>query len=326
MADSRMRALWLQDGRLSYRPDAPRPTPGADDVLVRVLKAGVCSTDTGLARGLYSFCGILGHEFVGVATGNAGPLAGQRVVGDINIACGICPQCDAGRPKHCTQRCALGIRGHNGAFADYLVLPRENLHRVHDDVTTDQAVFTEPLAAALEILEQVDITGDDSVLVVGAGKLGQLICRVIAKRCGRISVIARYDAQAQRLEGLAERVTDESHGINGAFDVTIECTGNSEGLEVALRALRARGTLVLKSTYRDRVTLDATRLVVDEIRLVGSRCGPFDKAMSLLARGDLDVETLIDARYRLENAESALMHSRRAGTLKVMLDVSEMEA
>ena len=290
-----MRALWLEDQTLFLREiDLPEPPPG--EVLVRVLAAGICNTDIELTRGYYPFAGVPGHEFVG-------EVNGRRVVGEINAACHQCDACRAGRRTHCERRTVLGIINRNGAFAEYLTLPRENLHEVPDSVATEEALFVEPLAAALEVQEQVPISRDDRVLVVGRGKLGTLIAKTLELTGCRLSVVGRHDPRP------AAR----------SFDVAIECSGNPEGFATARAALRPRGTLVMKSTYAGALTLNASALVVDEITLVGSRCGPFHQAIALLAEKKIDVRPLLHATYTLDHAIEAFAHAERPGVLKVMV-------
>ena len=289
-----MHALWLENRQLTLR-DIPLPEAHGE-VLVRVLAAGICNTDIELTRGYYPFTGVPGHEFVGV-------VDGKRVVGEINAVCHECEACRAGRSTHCERRTVLGIVNRNGAFAEYLTLPRENLHIVPDDLPTEEAVFAEPLAAALEIQEQVRITPDDRVLVVGKGKLGSLIAQTLTLTGCRLTVAGRNDTPS------------------GSFDVAVECSGNPEGFEKARRALRPRGTLVMKSTYAGALTVNASSLVVDEITLVGSRCGPMAKALKLLAERAVDVRPLLHAAYPLEDALAAFEHAQRPGVLKVLLSV-----
>ena len=316
-----MRALWLEDRRLSVR-DTPTPEPPPGEALVRVVRAGICNTDIELTRGYYRFTGIPGHEFVGIVERGPDALLGRRVVGEINAVCGSCRACASGRRTHCERRTVLGIAGRNGAFADYLTLPAENLHPVPDAVPTDAAVFTEPLAAALEVQEQVRLQADDRVLVVGDGKLGQLVAQTIALTGCAVLVVGRHEA---KLALLAQRGIETARAealTRGGFDVAVECTGNPEGFAVAQRALRPRGTLVLKSTYAGALTLDASAVVVNELTVVGSRCGPFPPALRLLAEGRVAVQPLIHARYPLGEAPAAFAHAQRPGVLKVLLEIA----
>jgi len=316
-----MQALWLEDRRLRMRNDVATPEPPPGEALVRVLCAGICNTDIELTRGYYPFTGILGHEFVGVVEGGPSGLVGRRVVGEINAVCGACSACLAGRRSHCERRTVLGIVGRHGAFADHLILPAENLYPVPDAVSTDAAVFTEPLAAALEIQEQVRIGSNDRVLVVGDGKLGQLVAQTLALTGCALRVIGRHDAKLALLAARGIETGRADRATRGEFDVAVECTGNPDGFAVAQRALRPRGTLVLKSTYAGALTLDAAAVVVNELTLVGSRCGPFAPALRLLAERRVAVEPLIHARYPLAQAVTAFEHAQRPGVLKVLLDI-----
>jgi threonine dehydrogenase-like Zn-dependent dehydrogenase len=316
-----MQAVWLEDQQLHVRNDVAVPSSPPGEALIRVLKAGICNTDIELIRGYYPFRGILGHEFVGTVAHGPEHLVNQRVVGEINAACGECTACRNGRPTHCANRTVLGIVNRDGAFAEYLTLPTVNLHVVPEEVSTDAATFAEPLAAALEIQQQVEIRSTDRVLVVGDGKLGQLISRTLALTGCDLMVIGRHKP---KLDLLASQgiVIGEARDLSSAtFDVAVECTGNPEGFTLARSALRPRGTLVLKSTYAGDLTLDASAVVVDEITMVGSRCGPFPPALELLARHQLDVEPLIQARYPLADAEAALEQAQEPGVLKVLLEM-----
>lgn len=317
-----MRAIWLEGGQLRLRHSIAIPEPPAGEALVRVQSAGICNTDVELARGYYPYAGILGHEFVGVVERGPAELQGRRVVGEINAVCGSCAACQAGRRTHCERRTVLGIVNRNGAFADYLALPVENLHPVPDSVSNDAAVFAEPLAAALEIQEQVRITPDDRVLVVGDGKLGQLVAQTLALTGCRLRVVGRYGPKLALLAARGIEAIRGEAAQPGTFDVAVECTGNHLGFGTALKSLRARGTLVMKSTYADTLTFNASTVVVNELTLIGSRCGPFPKALELLARQAVDVAPLIQARYPLERALDAFDHAQRPGTMKVLFDVS----
>ena len=320
---STMKALWLSHGRLRFREDLTPPATVPGEVRVRVLSAGVCGTDLALVDALYPFQGIPGHEFVGIVEEGPGSLQGRRVVGEINAVCGRCPECLAGIEKHCRARTALGIRGRNGAFAEYLQLPAANLHLVPDSVSTDAAVFTEPLAAALDIVERLAPRPGERVLVVGAGRLGQLVCRVLSASGSPVVAVGRNPDKLSRLEGIVAETLSAEDVEPRSFSMAVECTGHPSGLPIALGALRPQGALVLKSTYREPVTLDLTSLVVDELRLVGSRCGPFDVAMRFLQEQRVEVESLIDARYPLGDGVEAFAHSGRPGVVKVLLEISD---
>lgn len=316
-----MKALWLENNKLQLRDNLPIPEPPAGEALVRVLRAGICNTDIELLKGYYPYTGILGHEFVGVVEQGPENLLNQRVVGEINAVCGKCRFCRSGQPTHCENRTVLGIVNRHGAFAEYLTLPAQNLHPVPDNVATDVATFTEPVAAALEIQQQVPVRPDHQVLVVGDGKLGQLVAQTLALTGCDLLVIGRHRDKLQNLEargiktGLADAVTDRT------FDISVECTGNPEGFAIARRALRPRGTLVLKSTYAGHLTFDASSLVVDEITLIGSRCGPFPQALQLLSQNAVDVKHLIHSHYPLDEALTAFDRAQQKGVLKILLDI-----
>lgn len=316
-----VRALWLESRQLDVR-DVLIPDPPPGEALIRVLQAGICNTDIELTRGYYPFTGIPGHEFVGVVESGSRSLEGRRVVGEINAVCGACRACLADRRTHCERRTVLGIVGRHGALAEYLTLPVENLHAVPDAVSTDAAVFTEPLAAALEIQRQVAIQPGDRVLVVGDGKLGQLVAQSLALTGCALSVTGRHDAKLVLLGARGIDTSPAGAVDPGAFDVAVECTGNPEGFRIAQRALRPRGTLVLKSTYAGALTVDASAVVVNELTLVGSRCGPFAPALALLENGRVSVEPLIHARYPLARAPDALERAQQPGVLKVLVEIS----
>lgn len=316
-----MKGLWLENQQLQLRTDLPIPTPPPEEALVRVIRAGICNTDLELIRGYYPYQGILGHEFVGIVEQGSENLLNRRVVGEINASCGDCRFCRRGKPTHCEKRTVLGIVNRNGAFAEYLTLPVKNLHPVPDSVDTDSATFTEPLAAALEIQEQVSISSDDQVLVIGDGKLGQLCAQTLALTGCDLLVIGRHP---EKLANLAKRniKTALADAVKAqSFDIAVECTGNPDGFAIAVGALRPRGTLVLKSTYAGKLTLDASILVVNEITLVGSRCGPFDKSLNLLAQNKIDVKSLIQGEYGLSEGLKGIKQAQQRGTLKILLNM-----
>ncbi len=317
-----MQGLWLQDQSLSYRTDLPEPSLDNGAALVQVRVAGICNTDLEVLRGYRPLMGVLGHEFVGRVV-SAGDLKGRRVVGEINIrppGC-ACPACVRGDLTHCHNRRVLGMTDRNGAFSERLALPCENLHVVPDSVADDEAVFVEPLAAACEILEQIEISPRDRVAVVGPGKLGLLCGQVLALTGCALTLFGRRPGALD----LARRLGLAAHDVVEAvdsFDVVVDCTGSPEGFKFARNLLRPRGTYVLKSTYVGDLTVDMSRIVVDEIRLVGSRCGPFPKALQLLADKAVQVTPLVEARYPLSQGLDALDHAARPGATKILLDVA----
>jgi alcohol dehydrogenase len=317
-----MRALVLDaDGpRFTRRHPAP-DRPG--EARVRLRLGGVCATDLELVKGYMGFQGVLGHEFVGeVADAPDRALVGRRVVGDINAACGACPTCRAGRPTHCPARTVLGIAGRDGAFADEFALPVENLHVVPDGVSDEAAVFVEPLAAACRIAEQVHVRPSHRVVVLGLGRLGQLCARVLALTGAAVTGVSRSAAKRALLPaGLPAAAPDDVDGLAGA-DMVVDCTGSPDGLALATRIVRPGGTLVMKTTVHDLGAVTPTAWVVDEVTLVGSRCGPFAPALRLLAAGLVDPTPLITARLPLEDGVAALALAARPGALKVLLDAA----
>ena len=316
-----MKALWL-DGNLSLRDDVPVPSPRHGDALVRVRLAGVCATDLALQRGYGAFRGVLGHEFVGeiASAPDAPERLGERVVGEINIACGRCVECRAGRTGHCVRRQVLGIRAHDGAFAEYLCLPLANLHAVPAAIADQAAVFTEPLAAALQIPQQVAMRPEQRILVVGAGRLGQLIARVLRLSGCDLAVVARHPRQRDLLMQAGIRWIGEDEVQQNGADLVVEATGSPSGFAMAQRAVRPRGTLVLKSTYAGRIEADLSSLVVDEITVIGSRCGPFAAALRLLEQGLVDPTPLIEACLPLSHGPAALRRAAEPGVMKVLID------
>jgi threonine dehydrogenase-like Zn-dependent dehydrogenase len=263
---------------------------------------------------------VLGHEFVGVVEQGPSALLNQRVVGSINAACGACEYCDRGIPSHCANRTVLGIVNRNGAFADYLCLPVANLHPIPDGIPTDAATFVEPIAAALEIQEQIKITPNDRVIVIGDGKLGQLVAQTIALTGCELWAIGRHPAKLSNLQARGIRTGLVADIVPRSFDIAVECTGNPAGFASALGALRPRGKLVLKSTYAGNLSVDAAAIVVDEITLVGSRCGAFAPAIELLAQQKIDVMPLIQGRYALADGLAAFAHAQQKGVMKILLE------
>jgi 2-desacetyl-2-hydroxyethyl bacteriochlorophyllide A dehydrogenase len=318
-----MQALWLEDQKLEFRSDVPSPNPSGSEALIRVNMAGVCSTDLELVRGYYPFSGIPGHEFVGevVRSPNNPTWVGKRVVGEINIACGECETCKSGLTRHCERRRTLGIHDWDGAFAEYLVLPITNLHIVPDLIPDESAVFTEPLAAAYEILEQIPLAPGDRVLVIGAGRLGLLIAQVLKGTGCELEVVARHSKQRELLaKWFIHSISEKSLG-DKKYDVIIEATGSPQGFLLARKYIRPRGKIILKSTYKSNLDVNLSAIVVDEVTLIGSRCGSFEPALRLLAEGKVDPEPLIEAVYPLEQGMIAFKQAAMPGVLKVLVQV-----
>lgn len=328
----------LQSGTVRAQGEAhvvevPVPVPGPSEVLVRVRVAGVCATDLELTRGYMGFAGTLGHEFVGEVVTEGSALAGRRVVGEINAACGHCADCVAGMGRHCASRSVLGIVARDGCMAEYLCLPERNLLPVPDGVSDEAAVFTEPLAAALEILEQVHIAPAAHVAVLGDGRLGLLVAMALqAAGCAPL-LVGRHPHKLAIAEAAGVSTVLAREGEDSAefllprhFDVVVDATGRTTGVAQALELLKPRGTLVLKTTVAENPALDLARVVVDEITIVGSRCGRFAPALAMLERGAIDPTALIQYRYPLREGAAALKRAGECGVLKVLVTMSGPEA
>jgi alcohol dehydrogenase len=319
-----MRALRFDD-TLALTHSEPEPACGPGEALIRLRLAGICRTDLELTRGYMGFRGILGHEFVGELVNDAGSWkAGQRVVGEINVACGECDYCREGIPSQCRNRSTLGIFRYPGVFADRLRLPIRNLYAVPDGVPDQAAVFAEPLAAALQVTELTPIRPTDRVILIGAGKLGLLAAQVLHRTGCDLTVVARQP----RPIGLLQQwnIPAIEPGANGhlpldrqSAHVVVDCTGSAEGFASALDLVRPRGTIVLKSTYADIPQANLTRIVLDEVKIVGSRCGPFAAALRMMESEQVDARPMIDAVYPLDDALAAFEHAARRGVLKVLL-------
>lgn len=289
---------------------------------MRLRMAGICRTDLEVLKGYHGFKGILGHEFVGEVAGPPDShLWGQRVVGEINLVCGFCDRCRQGLAKHCRERRILGLKGKDGAFAEYLTLPEANLHPVPPGLSDEAAVFTEPLAAALAVAEAAPIPPKDQVLVIGDGVLGLLISFTLALKGVRIHLAGHYREHLRLAEAYGVAAYLESELPLEEFDLVVEASGSPKGLELALSRVRPQGTVVLKSTYAGSFPLSPGRLVVPEVRLVGSRCGPFPAALEVLAARDLDPRPLITQVFPLAEGLNALEAAGQPGTLKILLAV-----
>ncbi len=315
-----MRALYFDGGKLQYVDDHPEPVAGPDDAIVRVHLGGVCSTDLQILAGYMGFKGIPGHEFVGKVVEGPAALAGRRVVGEINYACRRCPTCRQGLGRHCPSRTVMGILGADGAFAEYLAVPVANLHVVPDGVPDEAAVFTEPLAAAFSILEQVTLGPDDDVIVLGDGKLGLLCAQVMAGTGASVTLVGKHAENLTLVTGRGVATSLLEDWVpSGAADCVVEATGSAAGLALAAAAVRPRGTLVLKSTVADEHRLSLAPLVINEITVIGSRCGLFPPALQALADRAVEVTPLIDATFSLAGGVDAIAHAAEPGVRKVLL-------
>jgi threonine dehydrogenase-like Zn-dependent dehydrogenase len=314
-----MKAIWLEDHHVALR-EVPEPRK-PDEALIKIRKAGICSTDLELVKGYYPFTGILGHEFVGeVVEADDPSWVGQRVVGEINVVCHRCEQCLNGRSTHCENRTVLGIVNRDGTFAEFTQLPIANLHLVPDSIPDEMAVFTEPLAAALEIQQQVQIKPTDRVLVVGAGRLGQLIAQTLALTGCNLRVVARHAFQQDLLRSRGIGIIAEEEIQPWRWDIVVEATGSPGGFALARRAIRPRGTLVMKSTYKGDLSVNFSSIVVDEINIIGSRCGPFALALRLMKSRQVDPTVLIANEFKLNQALKAFERAAEPGVLKVLLE------
>ena len=315
-----MRAV-VFDGKLALR-EVDKPTLKSGQALIRVTLAGICGTDREILKGYSAFRGVMGHEFVGrVAECADSAWLGQRVVGEINVACGECTWCLRGLGRHCPHRTVMGIVGHDGCFAEYVALPLLNLHRVPSAIPDEAAVFVEPLAAAAEILEQMRLEPGTRVVVLGDGRLGLLIAQVLKSAGAQVTLVGKHAWKVALAQSWGVRVTTDSKSelLTASVPVVVEATGSPRGLEEAFRLVEPRGTVVMKSTYHDPAPFDATKLVVDEITLLGSRCGNFAAALELLQQGQIRVQPLLSKVFPLEESLEAFEFMERTACLKVCL-------
>ncbi|MEM0443555.1 MAG: alcohol dehydrogenase catalytic domain-containing protein [Candidatus Caldarchaeum sp.] len=314
-----MKALYFDGARLSLVKDH-RPR-AEDEALVQVVLAGICGTDLEILKGYAGFRGVPGHEFVGVVEKSRDPeLVGKRVVGEINVGCGKCGFCSKGLERHCPRRTVLGIKERDGAFAEYLTLPERNLHVVPDEVPDVAAVFTEPVAAAYEVLEQTHVDPSWRVAVVGDGRLGSLIAQVISTLTPELIIVGKHQRKMNRLKGLGFRCVhvDEVEELHG-FDLVVEASGSTSGLLTAAKLVKPRGVIILKSTVADAASINLSPLVVNEVNLIGSRCGPFKPALQALSKKLVKPENMVDAVYSLDEYEAAFSHAASRDALKVLL-------
>lgn len=314
-----MQALYWDGNRLRLQRRYPTPRATERLALVRVRLAGICSTDVQILKGYMGFRGVPGHEFVGeVHEGPAG-LIGKRVVGEINFACGTCEMCHRGLGRHCPTRSVMGILNADGCFAEYLAVPATNLHLVPDAVEDEAAVFSEPLAAAFEILEQVHIQPTADIVVCGDGKLGLLCAQVLHLTGARVRVIGKHDKKLQLLQKVGVETTLLSDWRSGQADIVVEATGSAAGLALAMTTVRPRGVLVLKSTVAQQHTVSLAPLVINEVTVIGSRCGRFSPALQALARNRIVIAPLISKIVPLTEGATAIRQAARPGELKILL-------
>lgn len=318
-----MLAVHLESGRVEVRRQ-PLPRVPRGFVRIRLLSAGICSTDLELQRGYYGFSGTPGHEFVGEVTeAEDSTWIGKRVAGEINLACHKCEWCARGLGRHCPHRSVLGIVKHPGAFREFLTLPLANLHPIPTKLSTEQAVFIEPVAAACEILDQVKVPRDTKVAVLGDGKLGLLIAQVLTSHGAQVHLLGRHKDKMKLVEraGITAEVAGK-HLPQLAYSIVVDSTGSAEGLRTAIAMCQPRGTVVMKSTVHGMVSIDTAPAIVNEVTLVGSRCGRFEPAIRLLSSGRVRVDNLISDRFPLDRAPEAFARAATKGVLKVLLHAS----
>ena len=314
-----MKATFFDGKQMIF--DNNYPDPKFNETLVQVNLAGICGTDLEILNGYMKYSGILGHEFVGTVVKSNNPnLIDKRVVGEINAGCTKCDFCIRGMERHCPSRTVLGILKRNGSFAEFLSLPEKNLHVIPDSISDEQAVFVEPLAAAFEINEQISLKPEWNVAVVGDGRLAQLIIQVIKLTCSNITCFGKHQ---NKLEGLIQSGIKIKIGIESTdeqlFDLVVEATGSNSGFTDTMKLVKPRGTVVLKSTIASRENLDLTSTIINEITLIGSRCGLFKPAIDALATGVISVDSMVDCTFPLDKFEDAIVHAKKPDTLKVFL-------
>jgi threonine dehydrogenase-like Zn-dependent dehydrogenase len=314
-----MRALYWDGRDLRFEPAVRQPVTDTEMALIKVHLAGVCSTDLQIFKGYMGFKGVPGHEFIGRVSEGPKDLIGKRVVGEINFGCGECDLCRRDWSRHCPKRTVMGILNADGAFAEFVSVPSGNLHLVPESVSDEEAVFTEPLAAAFEILTQIQLNPGDEVLVLGDGKLGNLCAQVMRLSGAKVTALGKHADKLTLIKKTGVRTVQLSAWQPRQFDIVIEATGSTSGLELALSAVRPRGTLILKSTIAGAHQVSLAPIVINEINLIGSRCGPFPDALDALAAKQVAVTPLIEQIYSLSDGIAAISHAARPGARKILL-------
>lgn len=311
-----MRGCYCDGSSILLRTDLPEPNLAAGEALIRVRAAGICDTDIQLARGYMNFRGVLGHEFVGQTED------GRRVTAEINCSCHDCPTCRAGLAGHCPHRTVVGIFGRDGAMADLVAVPERNLHEIPEEIDDAEAVFIEPLAAAFRVAEQVDLGPDARVAIVGDGKLGLLCAWVVRASGARVALVGKHPEKLELAgEGIVTHLLDEIADVRAAFDTVVDATGSPTGLATAFNLVRPRGTVVLKTTVAGEHPTNLAPIVINEICVLGSRCGPFPRAIKALEDREIDVRPLIGAVYDLDDVEDAFRAASARGARKVLLTI-----
>jgi len=308
------------DQKLTLKDDLPKPKRKTGEALIKVTLAGICRTDIEISKGYMGFTGTLGHEFVGVVEeADDKSLIGCRVVGEINCGCGDCKECRLDNEKHCAKRTVLGILNRDGAFADYLTLPQRNLHVLPDSLSDEEAVFIEPIVAAFRITEQINVLGNEA-LIIGDGKLGLLIAQVLGFYNTDVTICGRHPEKMAIVEKhnvsiiTEDKLTDEK-----LYSVVIEATGKEEGIKIALAHTKPMGKLILKTTVKDTATINFNEVVINEISIIGSRCGPFEQAIALLEQNAINTKGMVDKTYKFDDGLKAFEEADKRGTLKFLL-------
>lgn len=319
-----MKALQIENGKVKVVEDYPKPKAKSGWVLIKTSIVGICNTDLELIKGYMNFSGVPGHEFVGVVEESSDKeLLGRRVVGEINFACGSCEYCRKGLQRHCPTRRVLGIQNADGAFAEYVTLPRENIHVLPDGVSDDQAVFVEPLAASLEILMQTHIKPTSKVSVLGDGKLGLLTTQVLRLTGCDLILVGKHENKLRIVERMGVKTATLDNLPETKADLVVECTGNPSGYRLAKKMIRPSGIIIAKSTYHQNLELNWSEIVVDEITIIGSRCGPFAPAIRLLEQGLIDTGSLITARYPFFEVLRAFEHAKDPEAIKILVQIGK---
>jgi len=308
---------------LELEKNFSKPSIKNNEALIKVKKAGICKTDIELVKGYMGFEGTLGHEFVGVVEAcEDDKWIGRRVVGEINSGCGQCENCQNGLARHCVTRSVLGILNRDGCMAEYCSLPLTNLCHLPDSISDDEAVFTEPLSAACEILEQTEVLSDDRCVVLGDGKLGILIAWVLSTKSDHVKLIGRHEKKLELAKWNNLQTMHESEIENEKADIVVDATGSVNGLNRAMALCRPRGRIVLKSTFAQNPEIDLSPMVINEITMIGSRCGQFKDGLALIEKRRPPLIRLIEKTYHLEDGLQAFGHAQKRGVLKILLDMT----
>ncbi|MBU1627809.1 alcohol dehydrogenase catalytic domain-containing protein [bacterium] len=314
-----MRALIFNGEKLEFKTDYPKPKPNDDEVLIKVYKAGICNTDIEIKKGYMGFTGVLGHEFMGVVEQSCNKvIIEKRVVSEINCSCGVCHYCISGLSNHCPTRSVIGIFNKDGAFADYICVPEKNIHFLPDSITEEQAVFVELLAACFNVSQRVHIKPEDDVVILGDGKLGTLMARVIRLLCCNLTLVGLSPQKLERSSRLGIKTTLVKD-FKAKVSIVIECTGTPDGLTLAKNLIKPKGKIIQKSTFASSYNINISSYVVDEIELIGSRCGPFAPAIRAIQSGLVGVDDLIDSTYSFDDALNAFKRAEDKDAMKVIM-------